>query len=239
MVTEDREVGRGKTDGLKAGGPGKLTRAAERAEEGARCLPGEKSPGLPLGLRTVPGHHLLGLNEGPPLWGFTLPPRSGLSSLLCLPELCLEQCCFLLYPTTRLRGNCRDNGSGRLAACPRRALSFPLGQGTHPIPPPWPLTASTLFSPADVALYGGREARERPERSGDREPLVWHHGVLTLEVRVWERRAPGGRAPRRRPLPSLLPAPASPAKLLSLAHPARTLYSDEEIGFQTGGDRSC
>ena len=111
------------------------------------------------------------------------------------------------------RVNCRDNGSLQLTAC---RLYSGLRLRPRPTPPPRPLTSSTLFSPADVALYGGRETREWPERSGDRQPLMWNHGVLTLEVRVWERRAPEGSGPRgRRPLPSPLSVSASPSQFSS------------------------
>lgn len=49
---------------------------------------------------------------------------------------------------------------------------------------------------------------------------MWNHSVLTLEVRVWERRAPGGeRVPGRRPLPSLLSVSASPSQRSSLCPP--------------------
>lgn len=228
---EDREVGR-EDRWAKSRRPGKPEHGLGEGRGGRLAWSPVPRGEEPSGRPARPPHRAWA-----PASSLAFPFAPKKWNLLCSasPSCALSRCCLLLYPSSRLTGGSERTAEITVWETRRRPPPRPL----LPTPPPWPLTASTLFSPADVALYGGREARERPEGGGDREPLVRHHGVLTLEVRVWERRAPGGRAPRRTPaLPALGPRP--PARLPSPAHPARTLYSDEEIRLQTrAGGRLC
>lgn len=221
--------------GLKAGDPGSLTKASA---EGRGRFPGEKSPGLLA--RPAPCTGLLGLKRG----------------LHSRVSLCPQQ---VASPLCSASPGCALS-SHRLPV----NAEIP-GLGGSPLPPPSPLLPSLwpreptpslfgghspppLFSPADVALYGGREARERPEGGGDRQPLVWNHGVLTLEVRVWERRAPlpGEEPGEGDPCPPcclpLLPRSPPPTPKAPLPGPPceNTLQRRRfEIRFQTRGDGLC